>query len=75
MQQEELVFRLLDMSEGGTAGAGLPVTHNGDFVLSGFAGSPLTSLEIRVSNYDGLWELIRNNYGGRLVDILHVQTA
>jgi len=75
MQQEELVFRLLDMSEGGAAGAGLPVTHNGDFVLSGFAGSPLTSLEIRVSNYDGLWELIRTDYGGRLVDILHVQTA
>ncbi len=75
LQQEELVFRLLDMNEGGAAGAALAVTHNGDFVLSGFAGSPLTSLNLTVNDYTGLWEMIRTDYGGRLVDILQITTA
>jgi len=75
MQQEELVFRLLDMQEGGAAGAGLAVTDNGDFTLQGFAGSPLASLNLTVNDYTGLWEMIRTDYGGRLVDILHLQTA
>ena len=75
MQQEELVFRLLDMQDGGAAGAKLPVTNNGDFVLSGFTDSPLSELEITVSDYDGLWELIRTEYGGRLVDVLDVRTG
>ena len=75
MQQEELAFRLLDMQDGGAAGAALPVTNNGSFALSGFTGSPLTTLNIIVNNYDGLWELIRADYGGRLVDVLNLRTA
>lgn len=75
MQQEELVFRLLDMQENGAAGAALPVTQNGSFALSGFTGSPLTTLNIIVNNYDGLWELVRADYGGRLVDVLHLRTG
>lgn len=75
MQQEELAFRLLDMQDGGAAGAVLPVTNNGSFALSGFTGSPLTTLNIIVNNYDGLWELIRADYGGRLVDVLNLRTA
>ena len=75
MQQEELVFRLLDMQDGGAAGAKLPVTNNDDFVLSGFTDSPLSELEITVSDYDGLWELIRAEYGGRLVDVLDMRTG
>lgn len=72
LQQEELVFRLLDMNDGGAAGATLPVTQNGEFILSGFAGSPLSTLEITVNDYTSLWEIIRTDYGGRLVDILQV---
>jgi hypothetical protein len=75
LQQEELVFRLLDMQEDGAAGAELAVTHNGDFTLSGFAGSALTSLDLTVNDYTGLWEMIRTDYGGRLVDILQITTA
>jgi hypothetical protein len=28
--------------------------------------------EISVNNYAALWEMIRNNYNGRLVDVLDV---
>jgi len=26
-----------------------------------------------VNNYAGLWEMVRNDYGGRLVDVLEVK--
>jgi hypothetical protein len=29
-------------------------------------------LEITVNNYAALWEMIRSNYNGRLVDVLDV---
>ena len=65
----------MDMKEDGSAGNAVAVADNGTFTLAGFAGSPLTSLEIKVNNSDGLWELIRADYGGRLVDVLHLRTA
>ncbi len=73
LTEERLLFSLLDMREGGTAGEEVIVTQNGDFTLPGFAGSAVSTLEITVSNYAGLWELVRNSYGGRLVDVLDVR--
>lgn len=75
LQQQELLFRLLDMEEGGAAGPQLALTQNGACTLSGFTGSLLTALEIRVDNYTDLWEMVLNDYGGRLVDILDLTTA
>jgi len=33
----------------------------------------MNSLTIRVNNYAGLWEMVRNDYGGRLIDVLVVR--
>ncbi|MGX9728263.1 MAG: hypothetical protein ACTFAK_13395 [Candidatus Electronema sp. VV] len=46
------------------------MTQNGEYILPGFVGSAVSSLEITVKEYAALWELIRNNYQGRLVDVL-----
>lgn len=75
LAQERLLFSLLDMKEGGAAGSEVIVTQNGDFTLPGFSGSAVSSLAITVNNYAGLWEMIRNSYGGRLVDVLEVRVA
>jgi hypothetical protein len=32
-------------------------------------------MEITVNSYAALWEMIRNDYGGRLVDVLKIETA
>jgi hypothetical protein len=43
-------------------------------ITNGFPFSD--TLEITVSNYSGLWDImIRNDYSGRLVDVLDVKTA
>jgi hypothetical protein len=75
LQGGRLLFSLLDMQEGGTAGAEVIVPQNGEYILPGFAGSPVSSMEITVNNYAALWDMIRNDYGGRLVDVLKVETA
>ncbi len=69
---KRLLFSLIDMKDGGASGAEIPVTQNGTYSLPGFAGSAVSSLEIIVKEYAALWEMIRNNYQGRLVDILDV---
>ncbi len=69
---KRLLFSLIDMKADGTGGAEIPVTQNGTCSLPGFAGSAVSSLEITVKEYAALWEMIRNNYQGRLVDILDV---
>ena len=48
------------------------VSANGEYILPGFSGSAVSSLEIRVDHYLALWSMIRNSYQGRLVDILDV---
>ena len=63
------------MKEGGAAGTEVSVTQNGDYTLNGFADSTVSSLDITVNNYDGLWEMVRNDYSGRLIDVLDVKTA
>lgn len=75
LQEERLLFSLLDMKEGGVAGSEVAVTQNGNSALPGFSGSNLSSLNIRVNDYAGLWELVRNSYSGRLVDVLDVKVA
>jgi hypothetical protein len=73
LAEERLLFSLLDMKEGGAAGASVSVGANGEQTLQGFNGSAASSLTIRVNNYAALWELVRNSYGGRLVDVLAVK--
>lgn len=75
LRQDVLLFSLLDMQESGRAGAAVTVTSNGTLTLQGFAGSAVTNLSIRVNTYAGLKEMLRNDYGGRMVDILKVETA
>uniref|UniRef100_UPI0040577AD8 hypothetical protein n=1 Tax=Candidatus Electronema sp. TaxID=2698783 RepID=UPI0040577AD8 len=75
LQGERLLFSLLDMKEGGTTGAAVSVTANGAVTLPGFAGSAVTSMEITVNSYAALWEMVHNDYGGRLVDVLKIETA
>jgi hypothetical protein len=72
---QRLLFSLLDMTEGGAAGQEAVVTQNGNYVLAGVAGSAVSTLEITVKSYSGLWDMLRNDYGGRLVDVLDVKLA
>ncbi|MGX9727740.1 MAG: hypothetical protein ACTFAK_10605 [Candidatus Electronema sp. VV] len=75
VREDALFFSLLDMQEGGKTGAAVTVTANGAVTLQGFSGSAVSSLNIRVNNYAALKEMIRNKYGGRLVDVLQIETA
>jgi hypothetical protein len=72
---DALLFSLLDMQEGGKTGAAVTVTANGSVTLPGFAGSAVTNLTVRVNNYAGLKEMLRNDYGSRMADVLKVETA
>jgi hypothetical protein len=69
-----LAFNLLDMREDdGQEGDAVTVAANGEYALPGFSGSALSSLNLTVNNYDDLVKMIRNNYSGRLVDVLDVK--
>lgn len=70
---DSLLFSLLDMKEGGSAGPEMTVSANGAVTLQGFSGSAVSSLNIRVNSYAALKDMIRSNYGGLLVDVLVVQ--
>ncbi len=61
------------MKENGAAGDAVTVAANGNYVLPGFSGSAVSSLNITVNNYAGLTELVRNGYAGRLADVLVVK--
>jgi hypothetical protein len=74
-QDGQLRLNLIDMKEDGSAGNTVTVAGNGTFTLQGFAGSALTALEVTVSNYTNLLTMVRNEYGGRVVDILDVRTG
>ena len=75
MRNDALLFSLLDMTEGEKTGAAVSVTANGAVTLQGFADSAVSSLNIRVNAYAARKEMIRNSYGGRLVDVLQIETA
>jgi hypothetical protein len=72
---DALLFSLLDMKEGGAAGAAVTVAANGAVTLPGFSGSAVTSLNLWVNNYAALKEMVRSNYGGRVADVLKIETA
>jgi hypothetical protein len=72
---DALLFSLLDMQENGKTGAAVSVTANGAVTVPGFSGSAVSSLSVRVNNYAALKEMIRSSYGGRMVDVLKVETA
>ncbi|MDU9048496.1 MAG: hypothetical protein Q3M30_06575 [Candidatus Electrothrix sp. Rat3] len=72
VQQDKILFNLLDMEESGKTGGVVVVGGNGEYTLPGFTDSAVSSLDIRVNDYDALKKIIRNDYGGRLVDILQV---
>ena len=75
MHQDLLLFSLLDMHEEGRTGAAVPVSENGEQTLQGFSGSAVSSLTVRVDEYAALKDMVRNKYGGRLIDVLKVETA
>ncbi|XOF34271.1 MAG: hypothetical protein ACL93V_02965 [Candidatus Electrothrix sp. YB6] len=70
-----LRFSLLDMTEGGLVADQVTVTQNGEYILPGFSGSAVSTLEVTVNDYTALWDMIRNDYSGRLVDVLDVRLA
>ena len=75
LADNRLRFSLLDMREGGLVANEVTVTENGEYILPGFSGSPVITLEITVNDYQSLWDMIRSNYGGRLADVLNVELA
>lgn len=75
LQADQLTFNLHDLRDGGASGDMVPVTGNGDYTLIGFTGSAVTNLDITVDAYDDLKAMVRNDYDGRLVDILDIQAA
>jgi hypothetical protein len=72
VQDDDLRFNLIDMKDGGEQGNEVQVPANGIYTLAGYAGCEVTSLVVTVADYASLYTLVRNKYGGRLVDILYV---
>ena len=70
-----LLLSLLGMKEDGPAGAVVTVTANGAYTLQGFAGSAVSSLSVRVNDYAALVDLVRDQYYGRLADVLDVRVG
>lgn len=73
--EEQLLFNLIDMQKEGAAGNEVSVMANEAYNLPGFSGSVVNSLDIVVNDYVALWNMVRNSYGGRLVDVLDVTLA
>ena len=69
-QRDMLLFSLLNIHEGDTIGGLVVVGVNGEYTLPGFTNSAVRSLDIRVDDYAALKAMIRDNYNGRLVDVL-----
>jgi hypothetical protein len=63
------------MSENGSVGEVVHVSGEGTYTLSGYAGSAVTQLEITVHDYAALVRMVKTDYGGRLVDVLHVSAG
>ncbi|XCN72061.1 MAG: hypothetical protein Q3M24_17360 [Candidatus Electrothrix aestuarii] len=67
-----LLFSLLNMQEGGLTGGMVVVGVNGEYTLPGFTDSAVSSLDIRVNDYAALKKIVRNDYNGRLIDVLQI---
>jgi len=70
-----LLFSLLGMKEDEPAGAAVTAAVNGNYTLQGFAGSAVSSLTVRVNDYAALLDLVRDQYYGRIVDVLEVKVG
>ncbi|MCW5198551.1 hypothetical protein VU06_02240 [Desulfobulbus sp. F3] len=75
VREDCLMFSLIDMHEGGKAGAEVAVATNGELTLQGFSGSAVSSLDIRVNDYAALKAMIRSSYGGRVADVLDARVG
>ena len=69
-RDHELLFSLLDIRDQGAAGPEVSVMADGEYTLTGFSGSPVNSLALRVDDFAALIDMVQNHYAGRLVDIL-----
>ena len=74
VHEDELLFSLLDMQEKGKAGTEIAVAADGEVTLLSFSGSAVIDLIVLVNDYAALKEMIRNDYSGRLVDILDIRS-
>lgn len=72
-QNGGLVLNLLGMNDSGPQGAIVAVSTNGSYTLPGFSGSGVTSIVLTVEVYNELYNLVRNSYSGRLVDIVDIR--
>lgn len=70
-----LLLNLLGMTEDGPAGETVTVQADGEYTLPGFAESAVSTLTVNVADYAALLDLVRDQYYGRLVDVLDVKTA
>lgn len=70
LTDNRLTLSVQAMEKRGIAGDAITVPGNGTYTLPGFSGSAVSSLTVRVDNYDDLVSLIRSSYNGRMVDIL-----
>ena len=70
-----LLLSLLGMTENGPAGEAVTVTADGEYTLPGFADSAASSLTVNVADYAALLKLVRDQYYGRLVDVLDVRVG
>ena len=71
----DLCCNVIDMSENGSVGEVVHVSGEGTYTLSGYAGSAVTQLEITVHDYAALARMVKTDYVGRLVDVLHVSAG
>lgn len=70
-----LLLNLIGMKEDGPAGEAVTITADGEYTLPGFAGSAMSSLTVNVDDYAALLDLVRDQYYGRLVDVLDVRVG
>ena len=68
-----LRLNLLSMTEDGPAGEAVTVQADGEYTLPGFAGSAVGSLTVNVADYAALLKLVRDQYYGRLADVLDIR--
>ncbi len=70
-----LLLGLIGMKEDGAAGEAVNVTADGEYTLPGFAGSAVGSITVNVADYTALLDLVRDQYYGRLADVLDVRVG
>ena len=70
-----LYLSLIDMNEDGAAGDAVRVTNQDTYTLPGFADSDLANLEVTIDDHNALLQKVREEYTGRMVDILDVTSG